>query len=308
MSTVTRCGYVAIIGRPNVGKSTLLNTLMGRKISIISAKPQTTRNQILGIKTNEAIQVVYIDTPGLHHAEKRAMNRYMNRLASSVIIDADVIVFLVEATGWNDDDDMILKKISSTNAPVLLVINKVDKLKDKKLLLPVIEKYKEKFNFTHIVPISAQRAINIDSLEKTIMQMLPEGVHLFSDEQITDKNTPFQVAERIREKLISHTGQELPYSTTVVVDSMQEKEGLLHISAVIWVEREGQKPIVIGKNGERLKSIGTAARKDIVKLLGRKIFLHLWVKVKSNWTNDERVLGSLGFSPLGPLGEGDERS
>lgn len=295
MNTASKCGYVAIVGRPNVGKSTLLNALIGKKISIISPKPQTTRNQILGIKTIGETQIVYIDTPGLHDAEKRVMNRYMNRLASAVILDADVIVFIIEATRWLDDDEHVLKKVSEADVPVILVINKIDKLGDKKEILPLIEKYKEKFHFAHIIPISAKRQENLDSLEETLANMMPEGPHLFPDEQITDKNERFQVGEIIREKVIRATEQELPYSTTVVIESMKEENKLLEISAIIWVEREGQKPIVIGKNGERLKSIGTAARKEIVKLLGRKIFLRLWVKVKSNWTDDERALGSLGF-------------
>jgi GTP-binding protein Era len=295
MSSISKCGYVAIVGRPNVGKSTLLNALIGKKISIISAKPQTTRNQILGIKTDGATQIVFIDTPGLHHSEKRAMNRYMNRLASSVISDADVVVFMIDATRWTAEDEMVLQKVETSTAPVILVINKLDKLKDKKLALPLIEKLKEKFAFAHIIPISAKKLENVASLQKTILQMMPEGPHLFPDEQITDKNERFQIAEIIREKLIRATEQELPYSTTVVVESMKEEGKLLDISAVIWVEREGQKPIVIGKNGHLLKHIGTGARKDIVKLLGRKVFLRLWVKVKSDWTDDERALGSLGF-------------
>jgi len=299
MNTTSKCGYVAIVGRPNVGKSTLLNALIGKKISIISPKPQTTRNQILGIKTIGEIQIVYIDTPGLHDAAKRAMNRYMNRLASAVILDADVIVFIIEATRWVEDDELALKKIAAAEVPIILVINKIDKLGDKKEILPLIEKYKEKYSFAHIIPISAKRHENLDSLEKTLMEMMPEGPHLFPDEQITDKNERFQVAEIIREKVIRSTEQELPYSTTVVVEAMKEENKLLEISAIIWVERESQKPIVIGKNGERLKSIGTAARKEIVKLLGKKIFLRLWVKVKSDWTDDERALGSLGFASDG---------
>ena len=292
---MTKCGYVAIIGRPNVGKSTLLNTLIGQKISIISSKPQTTRQQILGIQTIQSVQIIYIDTPGLHHAGKRAINRYMNRLASAVIPDANAVLFMIEATYFHEEDERILQQISNYSVPVILVINKIDKLKDKKLILPLIEQYKEKFNFLHIVPISAERAENIDSLQKTLISLMPEGPYLFPEEQITDKDLSFQAAEIIREKLIRLTGQELPYSTTVVVESIKEQNNLLNINAVIWVEREGQKPIVIGKAGERLKKIGTAARKEIVKLIGKKIFLRLWVKVKSDWTDDERALGSLGL-------------
>ncbi|HSW93857.1 MAG TPA: GTPase Era [Gammaproteobacteria bacterium] len=295
MSTTSKCGFVAIVGRPNVGKSTLLNALIGKKISIISPKPQTTRNQILGIKTTGETQIVYIDTPGLHDAEKRAMNRYMNRLANAVILDADVIVFIIEATRFLSDDELVLKKVMDANVPVILAINKIDKLNDKKDILPLIEKYSAKYHFAHIIPISAKRKENLESLQKTLLNMMPEGPHLFPDEQITDKNERFQVGEIIREKVIRATEQELPYSTTVVVESMKEEGKLVEISAIIWVEREGQKPIVIGKNGERLKNIGTAARKDIVKLLEKKVFLRLWVKVKSDWTDDEKALGSLGF-------------
>lgn len=290
-----KAGYVAIIGRPNVGKSTLLNAIIGTKISIISSKPQTTRHQILGIKTTQNAQAVYIDTPGLHHSEKRAMNRYMNRLASAVMTDADVIVFMAEAGRWTDEDELVYKKIADNPSRVILVLNKIDKLKDKKLLLPLIEKYSQQYHFEHIIPVSVTRDENIHKLEKTIMQLLPEGTAFYPPEQITDKNEKFQIAEIIREKLIRLTGQELPYATTVVIESMTDKEKFLEISAVIWVEREGQKPIVIGKDGERLKKIGTLARKDIVKLLGKKIFLRLWVKVKSDWTDDERALGSLGY-------------
>lgn len=290
-----QCGYIAIIGRPNVGKSTLLNCLIGKKISITSPKPQTTRNQILGIKTVGEAQAIFIDTPGLHKAERRAMNRYMNRLASSVIIDADVIVFMIEALRWNENDEMILEKLSESKAPVILLINKVDKVKDKSQLLPFIEEIKAKYHFAQIIPISVKKMDNVLSLEKIIMPLLPDGAHLFPDEQMTDKNERFQAAELIREKLIQAVEEELPYSTTVVIDSFERDEKLIKISAIIWVEREGQKPIVIGKDGERLKKIGTLARKDIEKLLDKKVFLRLWVKVKSDWTDDDRVLQSLGY-------------
>lgn len=295
MNQNAKCGYIAIIGRPNVGKSTLLNRLLKKKVSITSDKPQTTRCQILGIKSIDNTQAIYIDTPGIHQAEKHAMNRYMNRLASSVIMDADVIVFMIEATRLYDEDELVFKKLQSTKAPIILAINKIDKIKDKAHLLPFIEKLQEKLHFTHIIPISATKDENIAELESLIMQMLPEGPHLFPDDQITDKNTRFQVAELIREKLIRATGQEVPYSTTVEIESLKEEGKLINISAIIWVEREGQKAIVIGKEGERLKKIGTQARKDIEKLLESKVFLRLWVKVKDRWTDDERALKSLGF-------------
>lgn len=295
MNSNSQCGYVAIVGRPNVGKSTLLNALIGEKISITSPKPQTTRNQILGIKTIGSAQAIFIDTPGLHKAERRAMNRYMNKLASSVIMDADVVLFMVEALRFNEDDEMILKKLNETKAPVILVINKIDKVKDKGQLLPFINELSEAFNFAHIVPMSARKMDNVDELETMVMKFLPEAPHFYPDEQLTDKNEKFQVAELIREKLIQATEEEIPYSTTVMVESFEDEEKIVKISAIIWVEREGQKPIVIGKDGEMLKKIGTLARRDIEKLVGKKVFLRLWVKVKDNWTDDERVLQNLGY-------------
>ncbi|MDX1901065.1 MAG: GTPase Era [Gammaproteobacteria bacterium] len=290
------CGYVAIVGRPNVGKSTLLNALIGQKISIISRKPQTTRHQIAGIKTIDAVQIIFIDTPGLHSDQnKRAMNRYMNRLATSVMSDADVILFLVEAQRWQEEDELILRKISQANVPVILVVNKLDILKDKKHVLPVIDLLKEKYDFAAIIPLSAKNHDNLDVLENTLIERMPEGPHLFPDEQVTDRQDSFRIAEIIREKIIHTTGQELPYSTAVVIESMESDDNKVNINAIIWVEREGQKPIIIGANGERLKKIGTAARKEIVRLLGQKVFLRLWVKVKSNWTDDAAALGGLGY-------------
>lgn len=292
---MTKSGYVAIIGRPNVGKSTLLNCLIGKKVSITSPKPQTTRHQILGIKTHDGTQAVYIDTPGVHKAEKRAMNRYMNRLAHSVIQDADLIIFIVEANRFQEDDELVLERLKEAKAPVILVINKVDVLKDKSRLLPFIDKLKSSFNFADIVPISARKKDNIAVLEKIIADRLPENPYFFPEEQITDKTDRFQITEIIREKLIKETEEELPYTTTVIVESLKQEGRLTSIHAIIWVEREGQKPIVIGKNGDRLKRISTLARKEIETLLGTKVFLRVWVKVKDDWTDDERALGSLGY-------------
>jgi len=292
----THCGYIAIIGRPNVGKSTLLNALIGEKISIISRKPQTTRHQIAGIKTIDNTQFIYIDTPGIHRDQnKLAMNRYMNRLASSVITDADAVVFLIEAQRWQPEDEAILRQIGQAKVPVILAINKLDTLKDKKYVLPLMDLIKDKYDFADIIPLSAKSGDNLDLLENVLMKYMPEGPHLFPEEQITDRSDSFRIAEIIREKIIHATGQELPYNTTVVIESMKSDIHKVDISAIIWVAREGQKPIIIGANGERLKKIGTLARKEIVRLLGRKVFLRLWVKVKSNWTDDERALGSLGY-------------
>jgi len=253
MSETTRCGYVAIIGRPNVGKSTLLNAILGQKISITSPKPQTTRHQVLGVKTIGDIQTVYIDTPGIHDVDKHAMNRYMNRSASSVISDADVVVFIVEVNYWTQEDELVLQKLKHAKAPVVLVINKIDELKNKAEVLPIIDKLKEKFNFTKIVPISALKDENIDALERTLVEFLPHGPHLFGADQVTDKSAKFLVAEIIREKIINLTEQEVPYSTAVQIEDFKDEGSIVKISAIIWVERDGQKAIVIGKQGALLK-------------------------------------------------------
>lgn len=289
-----KCGYVAIVGRPNVGKSTLLNTILGEKISITTPKPQTTRTQILGIKTVDHIQAVFIDTPGMHQTEKTAMNRYMNRLANAVITDADVIIFVIEALQWSAEDEWILEKLKHSNSRIILAINKVDKVKDKNLLLPFIDKIKSKLDFTKIVPFSALKKDNVLALEQTIFELLPESPHFYPDDQITDKNEKFLVAEIIREKVIMATEQEIPYSTTVQIEDYKVTDKLIEISAIIWVEREGQKPIIIGKGGALLKKIGTLARKDMEKLLRQKVFLRLWVKVKTNWTQHEDSFKHLG--------------
>lgn len=294
MSTI-KSGFVAIIGRPNVGKSTLLNCLIGEKVSITSPKPQTTRWQILGIKTRADAQIIYIDTPGMHHEEKRAMNRYLNRIANAVLEDADVIVFMIDALSFRREDELVLAKLQETQKPVILVVNKIDLLGDKVALLPTIDKLKDKFHFTHIIPISALEAENTKQLEDEIAKLLPQGPLLFPEDQITDRSLRFQVAEIIREKLIKLTEEELPYTTTVEIEQFESGEKITEIGAVIWVERQGQKIIVIGKKGAKLKKIGIFARRDIEKLVGQKVFLRLWVKVKENWTDDDKALRSLGY-------------
>jgi len=293
--TITKSGYVAIVGRPNVGKSTLINTLLGEKVSIISPKPQTTRWQILGIQTVKKAQIIYIDTPGIHEAEKRAINRYMNRVASSVIEDADVILFLVDGKTWQKEDELVLKKLKAAKGPVILVVNKIDLFTDKKMLLPVIDKLKNKFEFESIIPISALEAENTKELEKEIIKLLPEGEQLYPEDQLTDKSVRFQIAEIIREKLIRLTEEELPYTTTVEIENFQEEEKLVRINALIWVERPGQKIIVIGKKGAKLKKVGIQARHEIEKLVDKKVFLQLWVKVKENWTDDQKSLKTFGY-------------
>lgn len=296
--TITKSGYVAIVGRPNVGKSTLLNCLLGEKVSITSPKPQTTRWQILGIQTRDDAQIVYIDTPGLHRTEKSAMNRYMNRVASAVIVDADVVLFMIDATSFRDEDEDVLnklKKADRADKPVLLIINKIDLVKDKADLLPLIDKLINKFNFAAVFPISALDQDNTQALETEIIKLLPEGPQLYPEDQLTDRSIRFQTAEIIREKLIRLTEEELPYTTTVEIEQFKETEKITEISAVIWVEREGQKVIIIGTKGARLKKVGIQARRDIENLIGTKVFLRLWVKVKENWTDDERALRSFGY-------------
>lgn len=291
----TRCGYVAIVGRPNVGKSTLLNHLLGQKISITSRKPQTTRHQVLGIKTEADYQIIFVDTPGLHKAEPRAINRYMNRAASSAIRDVDVIVMVVDRTAWTDEDDMVLQQVARAGVPTLLVVNKVDLLDDKKVLLPQLQQLAEKAPFATIIPLSALRRHNFDALEEEILKYLPQAVHFFPEDQITDRSQRFLAAEIVREKIMRQLGEEIPYAVTVEIEEFKLEEGILNISALILVERQGQKRILIGDAGSRLRSIGTDARQDMERLFENKVMLRLWVKVKSGWSDDERALRSLGY-------------
>ena len=292
----TKFGFVALIGRPNVGKSTLMNHLIGQKVSITSRRPQTTRNRVLGIDTQGEYQAVFVDTPGLHKEEKRAINRLMNRAAESALGDVELILLVVDATLWTDDDEMVFSKIENTNVPVVLVINKIDKVHDKATLLPLIERLSKRVSFKAIVPVSALRSTNLDDLKKLVFESLPEGPHCFSEDSITDRSSRFMAAELIREKLMRQMGDELPYSATVEIEEFKEEENLLRISAVILVERAGQKKMVIGAGGSRIKRIGTDARIDMEKLFDRKVFLNLFVKVKAGWADDERALKSLGYA------------
>lgn len=295
MSNDTRCGYAAILGRPNVGKSTLLNKILKQKISITSHKAQTTRNRILGIKTQENIQTIYVDTPGIHKKTTKMINRFMNKAAKSSIYDVDVIIFIIDAKMWLEEDELILQELKKIKCPVILALNKVDLIKDKKQLLPIIDELSKKMSFEEIIPLSATKNTNIDALEKTVHKHLPEGEFLFHDDQVTDRDDKFFVSEIIREKIIRLVHQEVPYAATVNVESMKMQQNVLHIDAIIWVEKKGQKIIIVGKNGEKLKEIGTKARIDLEKLFGSKVFLSLWVKIKEGWTDDARALSSLGF-------------
>ncbi|WP_233140872.1 GTPase Era [Aggregatibacter actinomycetemcomitans] len=292
----TYCGFIAIVGRPNVGKSTLLNKILGQKISITSRKAQTTRHRIVSIKTEGAYQEIYVDTPGLHIEEKRAINRLMNRAASSAISDVELVIFVVDGTHWNDDDEMVLNKLRKTKAPVVLAINKIDNIKNKDDLLPFITEISSKFNFADVVPISAEKGNNINVLEQIVRKSLRPGIHHFPEDYVTDRSQRFMASEIIREKLMRFMGEELPYSVTVEIEQFKVNErGTYEINGLILVERDGQKKIVIGHKGEKLKKIGTEARLDMERLFDNKVHLELWVKVKSGWADDERALRSLGY-------------
>lgn len=297
MTEEFKSGYVAIIGRPNVGKSTLINRILGQKLCITSRRPQTTRHRVLGIKTTDESQLIYVDTPGLHTKAKRAMNRYMNRAASSSIEDVDVILFVVDGVNWNKEDEQILNRLEeNAKCPVILVLNKVDKLEDKAELLPQIEHLSSLFNFAQIIPISARQGINVEQLEDEIKQFIPEGELIFPEDQLTDRSSRFLAAELMREKLFRQLGQELPYSLTVEIEEFKVEGNMYRIGAVIYVERSGQKSIVIGKKGELLKAVGREARIEMEKLFDSKVFLQLWVKVRDGWSDNERMLKNLGYT------------
>ena len=292
----TYCGFIAIVGRPNVGKSTLLNQLLGQKVSITSRKPQTTRHRIMGIDTDGAYQAIYVDTPGLHIEEKRAINRLMNRAASSSIGDVELVIFVVEGTNWTPDDEMVLNKLKSLRCPVLLAINKVDNVTDKTKLLPHIGFLSQQMDFLDVVPISAEKGMNVDTIAKIVRNCLPEAIHHFPEDYITDRSQRFMASEIIREKLMRFLGEELPYSVTVEIEQFVTNDrGGYDIHGSILVEREGQKKMVIGNKGAKIKKIGTEARMDMEDLFENKVHLELWVKVKAGWADDERALRSLGY-------------
>ena len=290
------CGFVAIIGRPNVGKSTLMNHLLKQKISITSRKPQTTRHRILGISTTDEGQAIYLDTPGMHNDEKRALNRYLNRTADSTLLGVDVVVWLIDGPEFQEYDDIIFKKLEQAGLPVILAVNKVDRLKDKNAMLAFFAEAIKRYPFAHLVPISALKDTNLAQLESLVMSLLPEQDLIYPEDQVTDRPERFLAAEIVREKLTRRLGAELPYELTVEIERYEEQLNITKIYALIWVSRLSQKNIVIGKDGEMLKQIGTDARKDIEKLLDQKVYLQLWVKVKRGWADDERALHSLGFN------------
>ena len=297
-TTATRCGYVAIVGRPNVGKSTLLNHILGQKLAITSRKPQTTRHNMLGIKTEGDVQAIYVDTPGMHKSNEKALNRYMNKTASAALKDVDVVIFVVERTRWTEEDQMVLERIQYVQGPVIVAINKTDRIEDKSELMPHLEWLQQQLPNAIIVPISAQHGHNLEALEQQVANNLPESEHFFPEDQITDRSSRFLAAELVREKIMRQLGAELPYQITVEIEEFKQQGRTLHIHALILVERDGQKKIIIGDKGERIKRIGMEARKDMEALFDNKVMLNLWVKVKGGWSDDERALRSLGYSDI----------
>ncbi|MEK9533366.1 MAG: GTPase Era [Halieaceae bacterium] len=298
--TDKRCGVIAIVGRPNVGKSTLLNHLLGQKLSITSRKPQTTRNQVLGVRTDGHLQFIFVDTPGLHLGQSKAINQAMNKAASSALNGVDLILFLCDRAKWTEEDEFVMSLIAQQSSPAALVVNKVDLIQDQSTLLPFIEELSSRFEFDAVLPVSALRSRGLDELVKYLERHVPEGPHLFPEDQITDRSQRFLAAELVREKIIRQLGDELPYAAAVEIESFAEDDrGVLHIHSLILVERDGQKKILIGESGDRLKSIGTSARKDMERAFDSKVMLKLWVKVKSGWSDDARALKTLGLDALG---------
>jgi len=295
VNSALRAGFAALVGRPNVGKSTLLNALMGQKLSIVTPRPQTTRHRVLGIYHREGVQIAFVDTPGLHKGEQRALNRAMNRTAAAALEDADVIVFVVESLRWTSEDELVLDRIKRAGLPVIAAVNKVDRVQPKEKLLPYILELSKRFEFVDLVPISAHKADNLAPLVDAIAKRLPKSPALFPEEQLTDKSLSFRIAELIREKLTLELNQELPYGIAVEIEQMKEEEGQLVVQAAIWVDREGQKPIVIGAKGDRLKRVGTSARLELNSLLNRRLHLELWVKVREDWADNARALQQLGL-------------
>ncbi len=291
----SRCGFVAIVGRPNVGKSTLVNRLLGQKLCITSRRPQTTRHAILGIYTVGEVQAVFIDTPGLHAQRKGALNRYLNRTAAASLADVDVVVFVVDRLRWTDEDEAVRERLQAHPAPVLLAINKVDLLDDKAALLPRLEQLASEARYHDVIPLSAHTGDNVAALERRVLELLPEGAHLFDDDQFTDRSERFLAAELVREKLTRQLDQELPYTLSVEIERFERRARLLAIDALIWVERPSQKAIVIGRGGEGLKRVGSRARRDLERLFGQQVLLNLWVRVKERWTDDEQALQRLGY-------------
>jgi GTP-binding protein Era len=290
-----RCGFVAVVGRPNVGKSTLINTILGSKISIVTPKPQTTRHRILGVDSHDAYQTIYIDTPGLHRKARKAMNRLMNRTAANALIDADVVMFVTEANRWTAEDQDVLERLQTTSAPVIAVMNKIDKVHPREMLLQVLAEMSARYKFAEVVPISAKLRDNVDRLVALVPGFLPESPPLFPLEMITDRSENFRIAEVVREKLTLALRQEVPYGLTVQVERFERDDNGIAINAIIWIDRDSQKGIVVGKGGKLLKKVGRAARLELKAEFGVPVHLELWVKVKDNWSDNEKELLRLGY-------------
>ena len=290
-----RSGFAALVGRPNVGKSTLLNALVGQKLSIVTPRPQTTRHRILGIYTSKEEQIAFLDTPGLHREAPRALNKAMNRTATAALEEADIVVLVLEALKWTAEDDLALERVARAGRAAIAAVNKVDRVRPRERLLPYLKELGERHPFLAIVPISALKSDNVEALRRTIAAHLPQGPVLYPDGELTDRGIEFRIAEMIREKLTLELNQEVPYGIAVEVERMAEEEGQLMVDAAIWVDREGQKPIVIGAKGERLKRVGTAARLTLNEMLQRRLHLTLWVKVRENWADNARALKELGL-------------
>ena len=286
---------MVILGRPNVGKSTLLNRLVGQKVSITSRRPQTTRHNLLGIKSEGDTQILFVDTPGVHTKEPRALNRYMNKSARLAVQGVDVVIFLLDRFNWTQDDERVEALVQAAGGHKIIAVNKIDLIQDKSRLLPLLQTLQQRFEDADIVPLSATKNHNLDALEAIIKQRLPLSPFFFDDDQITDRSERFLVAEIIREKLLRQLGEEVPHMLTIQIERFEARSGVTHIDAIIYVEKEGQKRILIGKAGSKLKRVGADARRDMEALLGAKVMLNTWVKIKASWSDDERVLKSLGY-------------
>lgn len=293
--TEMRCGYVALVGRPNVGKSTLLNRLLGTKVSIVTAKPQTTRQQVAGIKTSPAGQVIYLDTPGIHEAASRALNRHMNRVAHAALREVDLVLFLIEADRWSKQDEYVARALAEVDVPVMLVVNKIDLIADKTRLMSFLKDKVDSSRFDKVLLVSAKNGNGVGDIEKVVLQYLPFSRPYYDQDQYTDRSERFLAGELIREQLMQRLHQELPYSLAVEIEEFKRSDDLLRLGAIIWVERQGQKQIVIGKGGQVLKQVGSEARKELEKLFDEKVFLRLWVKVSKEWSDNERAMRQLGF-------------
>ncbi len=289
-----RSGFAALVGRPNVGKSTLLNALVGQKLSIVTPRPQTTRHRIVGITHLADAQIAFVDTPGLHQHGQRALNRAMNRTAATSLSDADVLVLVVEALKWTSEDDLVLERVMKSGLPAVAAINKVDRVRPRERLLPYLAELGQRHGFAALIPLSALKGDNVAALRATIAAQLPAAPPMYAEGDLTDRSLEFRIAEMIREKLTLELNQEVPYGIAVEIEQLAEQDGQLNVDAAIWVDREGQKPIVIGAKGERLKRVGRSARLALNQTLGRRLHLNLWVKIRENWADNARALRQLG--------------